>query len=197
MTGVDAEAIQSLLERAKEQAFDACNDVSGLPGAWVGGLCPRCHRTPWAHAWRQIADEFAAVLAEAQPPTPPDFVPQVVETGMTVDQIRRTLSADLPQPCMHEWVTNMIRMPSGYEKPGRTVCRKCGADKPSQQFNAEAHPPTPPLLKWAAELVRAVCGAELARDLDRDVAEPVRRIALEMRDWVRAGAASSQPPKEQ
>lgn len=38
------------------------------------------------------------------------------------------------------------------------------------------------LTNWAARLVRVVCAAELARDIDRDVAEPVRRIALEMRD---------------
>jgi hypothetical protein len=45
------------------------------------------------------------------------------------------------------------------------------------------------LLTWAAELVRAVCGAELARDIDRDVAEPVRRIALQMRDYCYERAA--------
>jgi hypothetical protein len=38
------------------------------------------------------------------------------------------------------------------------------------------------LLSWAAQLVRLMAGASLARDVDRDVAEPVRRIALEMRD---------------
>jgi hypothetical protein len=39
--------------------------------------------------------------------------------------------------------------------------------------------PQPPLLHWAARLVRAVV---MTQD---DVAEPVRKVALEMRDWLR------------
>jgi len=38
------------------------------------------------------------------------------------------------------------------------------------------------VLDWAAQLVRIVCGASLARNIEEEVAEPVRRIALQMRD---------------
>jgi len=37
------------------------------------------------------------------------------------------------------------------------------------------------LLAWAAQLVRVVAAADLTRDVDREIAEPVRSIALEMR----------------
>lgn len=36
------------------------------------------------------------------------------------------------------------------------------------------------LISWAARLVRLVCGAELARDIDSEVSEPIRKIAIEM-----------------
>jgi len=32
--------------------------------------------------------------------------------------------------CDHRWITHMIQMPQGYEKPGVTSCSKCGKFKP-------------------------------------------------------------------
>lgn len=46
----------------------------------------------------------------------------------------------LPVACDHEWVMHLIQMPQGYEKPGATVCTKCGEHKPSQQFIADPLP---------------------------------------------------------
>lgn len=40
------------------------------------------------------------------------------------------------EPCQHEWVLNMIHMPlEGYDKPGATTCKKCGAFQHSQQVS--------------------------------------------------------------
>lgn len=50
-----------------------------------------------------------------------------------------------------------------------------GARDPIEQVRSH-------LVLWAARLVRVVSSPSLARDVDRDLAEPVRRIALEMRD---------------
>lgn len=42
------------------------------------------------------------------------------------------------------------------------------------------------VLSWAARLVRIVCFGDLARNVDDEVCEPVRRVALEMRDAAQA-----------
>ena len=54
---------------------------------------------------------------------------------------------------------------------------------------------SPPLIHWAAQLVRIVAGASLTRHVDQDVAEPVRRVALQMRDWHHQAAAVVSPPE--
>lgn len=62
-------SLSRFITTARDRAFDACANIEGLPGAWPKGLCPRCHRTPWAHAWRQIADELDAALRSTPPET--------------------------------------------------------------------------------------------------------------------------------
>ncbi len=61
--------LERLRDRWLDRAFRACADVSGMPGAWKCGLCPRCGCTPWAHAWRQAADELAALRPSEGPET--------------------------------------------------------------------------------------------------------------------------------
>ena len=41
-----------------------------------------------------------------------------------------------PDECAHDWITNMIQMPDGYMKPGRTLCARCGAVHPQQWSEA-------------------------------------------------------------
>jgi hypothetical protein len=52
--------------------------------------------------FRQLLDEVLAIL-EAAPRAEPST------------------------PCDHQWVVHIIQESDGFEKPGRTTCRKCGA----------------------------------------------------------------------
>lgn len=61
---------------------------------------------------------------------------------LTAEILDAALAEALPAQqvvCDHEWVTHMIELPT-HSKPGRTACRKCGIDKPPQQFTATITP---------------------------------------------------------
>jgi len=68
--GAHEETLEELTASWRDRAFQACADLSGMPGAWKNGLCPRCHCTPWAHAWRQATDELTAALRGVGTPQP-------------------------------------------------------------------------------------------------------------------------------
>lgn len=127
---------------------------------------------------------------------------QRVRAGATVTVGAQQESAAVASsglPCEHEWVVQMIHMPEGYDKPGASKCRKCGAffGDPPRVASSGLTPRPQKYIATAGEWLHAVIdgttvapNADLALDANGDQLEVYRAFEidplLDERDALRA-----------
>lgn len=81
-----------------------------------------------------------------------------------------------PEEAMREWV----RCRNSSAKDSWPV--KVAAAEAREQIAPQEQTEWQRLLSWSAQLVRLVCFGDLSRNVEEEVCEPVRKIALAMRD---------------